>query len=68
MWVKIQHQMDVLNPVYVAPNMIVLTKMTKRQKFWIFISHCLMKRECVDRMLPFPKEDVSEWYLVSSRY
>ena len=28
MWVKIQHQMEVLNPIYIAPNMTVLTKMT----------------------------------------
>ena len=28
MLVKIQHQMEVLIPIYVAPNMTVLTKMT----------------------------------------
>ena len=28
MQVKIQHQMEVLNPVYMAPNMTVLTNMT----------------------------------------
>ena len=61
MWVKIQHQMEVLNPIYMAPNMTALTKMTKRQKFWIFILHCLMKRDGVDRMFPLIKWDISEW-------
>ena len=28
MLVKIQHQMEVLNPIYIAPNMTVLAKMT----------------------------------------
>ena len=56
-----QHQMEVLNPIYMAPNLTELTKMTKRQKFWIFISHCLMKRNGVDRMFPFKKRDISEW-------
>ena len=28
MRVKIQHQMEVLNPIYMAPNMTALTKMT----------------------------------------
>ena len=69
MGVKIQRQMDkvikVLNPINMAPNMTALTKMTKRQKFWIFILHCLMKRDGVDRMFPFAKRDISEW---GSRY
>ena len=65
MWVKIQHQMEVLKPIYMAPNMTALTKMTKRQKLWIFILHCLMKRDGVDRMLSFAKRDISEW---SSKY
>ena len=60
--------MDVLNPVYMAPNMTALTKMTKRPNFWIFILHCLMKHDCVDRMFPFAIRDLSEWYLVSSKY
>ena len=34
--------------------------MTKRQKVWIFILHCLMKRDGVDKMFPFEKQD-SEW-------
>ena len=63
MWVKTQHQMAVLNPIYMAPNMTALTKMTKRQKFWIFIFHCLMKHDAVDRMFPFAKRDISEWGL-----
>ena len=65
MWVKIQHQMEVLKPIYMAPNMTALTKMTKRQKFWIFILHCLMKNDGVDRMFPFPESGISEW---GSRY
>ena len=65
MWVKMQHQMEVLNPSYIAPTMTALTKMTKRQKFWIFILHCLMKRDGVDRMFPFVKRDISKW---GSRY
>ena len=28
-----QHQMEVLNPIYMAPDMTVLTKMVKRQTF-----------------------------------
>ena len=56
-----QHQMEVLNPIYMAPNLTELTKITKRQKFWIFISHCLMKRNGVDRMFLFKKRDISEW-------
>ena len=47
--------MEVLNPIY----------MTKRQRFWIFILHCLMKRDGVDKMFPFAKWDISEW---GSRY
>ena len=61
MWVKIQHQMEVLKPIYMAPNMTALTKMTKRQKFWIFILHCLKKRDGIDSMFPFAKRDISEW-------
>ena len=61
LWVKMQHQMEVLNPIYIAPNMTVLTKITIRQKFWIFILHCLMKRDSVDRMFSFAKRDISEW-------
>ena len=61
MWVKIQHQMEVLNPIYMAPNITALTKMTKRQKFCRFILHCLMKRDGVDRMFQFAKRDISEW-------
>ena len=64
-WVKIQHQMEVLNPIYMTPNITTLTKMTKRQIFWIFILHCLMKRDGVDRMFPFAKWDIIEW---GSRY
>ena len=48
MWVKIQHQKEVLNPVYMAPNKTALTKITKREKFLIFILQRLMKRDGVD--------------------
>ena len=65
MWGKMQHQMEVMNPSYIATTMTALTKMTKIQKFWIFILHCLMKRDGVDRMFPFTKRDTSEW---GSRY
>ena len=49
MWVKIQ------------PNMIALTKMAKRQNFWIFILHCLMKYGGVDRMFPFAKRGITKY-------
>ena len=39
--------MEVLNPIYMAPNMTVLTK--------TFILHCVMKRDGVNRMFPFAK-------------
>ena len=65
MWFKIQHQMEVLNLIYMAPSMTALTKITKRQKSWIIILHCLMKRVGVDRTFPFAKRDISEW---GSRY
>ena len=57
--------MEVLNPIYMAPNMTALTKMTKRQKFWIFILHCPMKNDGVDRVWPFAKRDIRKW---GSRY
>ena len=60
MWVKIQHQMEVLNPIYMAPNMTVLTKM----KIWIFILYCLMKCDGVNWMVPFAKRDINR----GSRY
>ena len=60
LWVKMQYQMEVLNPIYMAPNMTALTKMTKRQKLWIFILHSLIKCDGADRMFPFAKQN-SEW-------
>ena len=33
----------------------------QKWQFWIFILHCLMKRDGVDRMFPFIKWDISEW-------
>ena len=69
MGVKMQRQMDkvikVLNPINMANNMTAFTKMTKTQKFCIFMSHCLMKSDGVDRMFPFAKRDISKW---GSRY
>ena len=65
MWVKIQYQTEVLNLIYLTPNIIALTKMTKRQKLWIFILRSPMKRDGVDRIFPFAKRDMSEW---GSRY
>ena len=59
MWVKIQHQMKVLNQIYMTPNMTALTKIT------IFNIHfalfCLMKRDGVNRMFQLAKQDISEW-------
>ena len=49
-----------MNPIYMAPNMTALTKMTKGQKFWMIILHCLMKCDGVDRIFPFSKRDISE--------
>ena len=55
MWVKIQRQMDkvikVLNPINMAPKITALTKMTKKQKFWIFILHCLMKSDGAETLV-----------------
>ena len=53
--------MEILNPIYKAANITALTKMIKMQKYWIFILHCLMKRDSVDRMFPSEKRDISEW-------
>ena len=62
MWVnKVQHQIEVSNSIYIAPNMTALVKMT----FWLFIQRFLTKRDVVDKMLPFAKRDISEW---GSRY
>ena len=57
--------MEVLTPIYMASNMTALTKMIKTQEFGIFILHCLMKHDGVDRMFPFAKRGISEW---DSRY
>ena len=48
-----------------SPKMPALTEMTKIQKILIFVLYCLMKRDGVDRMIPFAKRDISEW---GSRY
>ena len=55
----------VINPINMVPNMTALTKITKRQKFWTFILHCLIKSDGAERMFPFAKRDISEW---GSRY
>ena len=75
MWVKIQHQMEVLNPIFLTPNMTAIKKTTKSPKFiiyiyiyiyiYIFILHNLMKSDGFDRMFPFAKGGISEW---GSRY
>ena len=52
--------MEVLNPIYTAPSMTILKKLQKLQ-FWIFILHCLMKRNGVGRMSSFLNRDISEW-------
>ena len=63
MWVEIQHQMEVLNPIYMTPNMTALdenesfTRMKiLNEKYWewewkTFIWHSVMKRDGVDKML-----------------
>ena len=56
-----QHQMEVLNPIYMTSNMTALTKITKRKKFWMFILNCLMTHNGIDRMFPFAKRDIIEW-------
>ena len=61
MWVKIQHQMEALNPINMAPNMAALTKMKTRQKFRILMLHCLIKSDGDDAMFLFAKRDISEW-------
>ena len=55
-----QDQMNVLNPIYVAPNMTALIRMTILNIY--FALFCLIKR---DRRFPFAKRDISEW---ASRY
>ena len=69
MSVQIQHETEVLNPIYMEPNMTARAKKTKRQKFWIFILHCLMKHDGVDRIFPFAKRNISEaavWKMVNT--
>ena len=73
MWVKIQHQMEVLNPIFLTPNMTAIKKTTKSPKFiiyiyiyiYIFSLHTLMKSDGFDRMFPFAEGGISEW---GSRY
>ena len=50
--------MEVLNPIYMAPNMTALTKMTILNIHFAFFY--LMKHDGVNRMFPFAKRD-SEW-------
>ena len=49
--------MEVLNPVYMAPSMTALTKIT------ILNIHFALsnERDSVNRMFPFAKRDISEW-------
>ena len=51
--------MEVLKPIYMAPNMTALTKMTILNIH--FALFCLMKRGGVNRMFPLAKRDISEW-------
>ena len=55
--------MNVLNPIYIAPNMTALTRMTILNIY--FALFCLIKRDSVNRRFPFAKRDISEW---ASRY
>ena len=58
MWSKIQHQMEALNQIYMAPNMRTLKKIKiLNNDFALF---CLMKRDGVNRMIPLAKRDISE--------
>ena len=47
MWVKIQPQMEVLNPIYMAPNMTAITRMNLNIHFALYNKH-----DIVDRMFP----------------
>lgn len=42
-----------------APNLRTLTRMS----VLIFIFHCIMKQDGIERMFPFAKRDNSEWGL-----
>ena len=50
--------MNVLNPIYIAPNMTALTRMTILNIH--FALFCLIKRDSVNRRFPFAKQDISE--------
>ena len=47
MWVKAHTQMEVLNPIYMAPNMTAITRMTLNIHFALYNKH-----DIVDRMFP----------------
>ena len=53
--------MEILNPIYMAPNITVLLKMTILNIH--FALFCLMRHCGVNRMFPLPKRDISEWDL-----
>ena len=55
--------MEVLNQIYMAPNVTALTKITILNIH--FALFCLLKRDGVNRMFPLAKRDISEW---DSRY
>ena len=55
-----QHQMELLKPTYIAPNMTALTEMTI-----LNILSYLVKLDGVDRMFAIAKQDISKQ---SSRY
>ena len=51
--------MEALNPIYMAPDMTGLTKMTILNIH--FALFCLMKCDGVNRLFPLAKRDISEW-------
>ena len=55
--------MEVLNQIYMAPNVTALTKITILNIH--FALFCLLKRDGVNRMFSLAKRDISEW---DSRY
>ena len=59
MWVKIQHQMKVLDQIYMAPNMTALTKIAILNIHFALV--CLIKRDGVNSMFPLAKRDITKW-------
>ena len=55
--------MEVLNPIYMAPNMTAPKKLTILNIHFALFG--LMKRDTVNRTFPFGKQDIRKW---RSRY